>query len=83
MVLVAPPYHSDRLAADEVLDRAALAEDLATRGVASLMPERGDDPAKVLVAAIHPGDVVVGCSSGDFGGFHRKLVDALQAGGTT
>jgi UDP-N-acetylmuramate: L-alanyl-gamma-D-glutamyl-meso-diaminopimelate ligase len=83
MVLVAPPYHSDRLAADEVLDRAALAEDLATRGVASLMPERGDDPATVLVAAIHRGDVVVGCSSGDFGGFHRKLVDALQAGGMT
>jgi UDP-N-acetylmuramate: L-alanyl-gamma-D-glutamyl-meso-diaminopimelate ligase len=83
MVLVAPPYHSDRLAADEVLDRAALAEDLATRGVASLMPERGDDPATALLAAVHRGDVVVGCSSGDFGGFHRKLVDALRAGDTT
>jgi UDP-N-acetylmuramate: L-alanyl-gamma-D-glutamyl-meso-diaminopimelate ligase len=83
MVLVAPPYHSDRLAADEVLDRAALAEDLATRGVASLMPERGDDPATALLAAVHRGDVVVGCSSGDFGGFHRKLVDALRAGDAT
>jgi len=82
LVLVAPPYHSDRLAEDEVLDRAALAEALAALGVASLMPEQCDDSATVLLPRIHRGDVVVGCSSGDFGGFHRKLVDALQAGGT-
>jgi UDP-N-acetylmuramate: L-alanyl-gamma-D-glutamyl-meso-diaminopimelate ligase len=83
MVLVAPPYHADRLTADEVLDRAALAEALADCGVASLMPERGEDPVAVLLPAIHRGDVVVGCSSGDFGGFHRKLFDALQTGVTT
>jgi UDP-N-acetylmuramate-alanine ligase len=47
------------------------------------MPERGDDPATALLAAVHRGDVVVGCSSGDFGGFHRKLVDALRAGDAT
>ncbi len=82
LVLVAPPYHSDRLPADEVLDRAALAEALAARGVPSLMPERDDDPATALLPVIHRGDVVVGCSSGDFGGFHRKLVNALQTGGT-
>lgn len=83
LVLVAPPYHADRLTAEEVLDRAALAAALAESGVASLMPERGEDPAVVLLPAIHHGDVVVGCSSGDFGGFHRKLFDALQTGGTT
>jgi len=82
LVLVAPPYHSDRLTADEILDRAALADALAARGVASLMPERGEDPVTVLLSAIEREDVVVGCSSGDFGGFHRKLVDALQTGGT-
>ncbi len=82
LVLVASPYHRDRLTADEVLDRAALAEDLAARGVASLMPERGDDVVAMLLPAITSGDVVVGCSSGDFGGFPRKLVDALQTGGT-
>jgi UDP-N-acetylmuramate: L-alanyl-gamma-D-glutamyl-meso-diaminopimelate ligase len=82
LVLVASPYHRDRLSADEVLDRAALAEDLAARGVASLMPERGEDAVAMLLPAITSGDVVVGCSSGDFGGFPRKLVDALQTGGT-
>jgi UDP-N-acetylmuramate: L-alanyl-gamma-D-glutamyl-meso-diaminopimelate ligase len=83
LVLVAPPYHADRLQPDEVLDRAALAEDLAARGVASLMPARGDDPVVALLSAVTRGDVVVGCSSGDFGGLHRRLVDALQTGGRT
>ena len=80
LALVASPYHSDRLTAEEILDRAALAEALATRGVASLMPASEDDPVESLLPSLHHGDVVVGCSSGDFGGFHRKLVDALQTG---
>jgi len=79
LVLVAPPYHSARLKADEVLDRKALADALAARGVASLMPEPGEDPVATLLPAITGGDVVVVCSSGDFGGFPRKLADALQS----
>ncbi|MDX2435840.1 MAG: Mur ligase domain-containing protein [Acidobacteriota bacterium] len=81
LALVASPYHSDRLTAEEILDRTALAEALAARGVASLMPDSEDDPVESLLPSLHHGDVVVGCSSGDFGGFHHKLVEALQTGG--
>ncbi len=81
LALVASPYHSDRLTAEEILDRTALAEALAARGVASLMPASEDDPVESLLPSLHHGDVVVGCSSGDFGGFHHKLVEALQTGG--
>ncbi len=82
LALVASPYHRDRLTAEEILDRTALAEALAARGVASLMPASEDDPVESLLPSLHRGDVVVGCSSGDFGGFHRKLVQALQTGGS-
>jgi UDP-N-acetylmuramate: L-alanyl-gamma-D-glutamyl-meso-diaminopimelate ligase len=82
LVMVAPPFHAGRLAADQVLDRGALAATLAARGVGSVMPELGDDPHHRLLPNLRVGDVVVGCSSGDFGGFHRKLVEALRRGGT-
>jgi UDP-N-acetylmuramate: L-alanyl-gamma-D-glutamyl-meso-diaminopimelate ligase len=78
LVLVAPPYHRGRFREDEVLDRGALAEALAARGVRSVMPEPGDDPVAELLPAISRGDVVLGCSSGDFGGFSRRLAAALE-----
>ena len=78
LVLVAPPYHQGDLAEDEVLDRGALAEALAAQGVKSVMPEPGDDPVAELLPVISRGDVVVGCSSGDFGGFPRRLAAALE-----
>ena len=83
VVLVAPPYHARRLAPDEVLDRRALAAALAARGIAALMPEADDDPVLCLLPALRAGDVVLGCSSGDFGAFQRRLVEALAEGGAT
>jgi UDP-N-acetylmuramate: L-alanyl-gamma-D-glutamyl-meso-diaminopimelate ligase len=80
LALVAEPYHKDRLTEEEVLDRDALAGALAERGVVTLMPANGDDPVARLLPSLHRGDVVVGCSSGDFGGFHRRLVEALKTG---
>jgi UDP-N-acetylmuramate: L-alanyl-gamma-D-glutamyl-meso-diaminopimelate ligase len=83
LALVAPPFHRDRLPADEVLDRHELARRLAANDVESLMPERGTDLVEALLPAVRAGDVVVGCSSGDLGGFHRRLVEALREGSTT
>ncbi len=80
VVLVAPPYHRDRLEPGEVLDRRALAEDLSGHGVTTVMPGPGEDAAKKLVDVLVAGDVVVGCSSGSFNGFHRNLIEALKAG---
>jgi UDP-N-acetylmuramate: L-alanyl-gamma-D-glutamyl-meso-diaminopimelate ligase len=80
LVLVTAPYHADRLAADEVLDRGELAHELEARGVAALMPNPGDDPVGALLPHLRSGDVVIGCSSGSFDDFHRRLLDALAAG---
>ena len=78
VVLVAPVYHFDRLPAADRLDRAALASELARHGVEVLTPERDQDLPAALLPHLRPGDVVVGCSSGDFGGFHRRLLAALS-----
>jgi UDP-N-acetylmuramate: L-alanyl-gamma-D-glutamyl-meso-diaminopimelate ligase len=80
LALVAAPYHRERLDPVDQLDRERLAADLAAAGVVSLMPDAGDDPVERLVPLLLPGDVVLGCSSGDFGAFHRRLLEAL--GGT-
>jgi UDP-N-acetylmuramate: L-alanyl-gamma-D-glutamyl-meso-diaminopimelate ligase len=79
LVLVAAPFHSDRLAEDEILDREGLARDLEARGVYSLMPSPGADAVEVLLPHLEPGDVVLGCSSGSFDGFHLRLLEALAA----
>jgi UDP-N-acetylmuramate: L-alanyl-gamma-D-glutamyl-meso-diaminopimelate ligase len=82
LVLVAAPFHADRLSSDEVLDRAGLADGLAERGVAALMPEPDDDPVEVLLPELRSGDVVIGCSSGSFDGFHRRLLAELSGSGS-
>jgi UDP-N-acetylmuramate: L-alanyl-gamma-D-glutamyl-meso-diaminopimelate ligase len=80
VVMVAPPFHRDRLDADDVLDRNALATALAERGVSSVMPADGETLVDRLRAILEPGDVVIGCSSGAFDGLHRKLVESLEGG---
>jgi UDP-N-acetylmuramate: L-alanyl-gamma-D-glutamyl-meso-diaminopimelate ligase len=79
LALVAAPFHSNRLAADEILDREGLARELEAEGVHSLMPESGADAVEVLLPHLEPGDVVLGCSSGSFDGFHTRLLEALEA----
>jgi UDP-N-acetylmuramate: L-alanyl-gamma-D-glutamyl-meso-diaminopimelate ligase len=80
LVLIAPPYHRDRLDSNQVIDRESLAHALGAVGVASVMPEEGEDAVARLLEALRPGDVVVGCSSGAFDGFHKNLIAALQTG---
>jgi UDP-N-acetylmuramate: L-alanyl-gamma-D-glutamyl-meso-diaminopimelate ligase len=80
LVMVASPYHRDRLDVSEVLDRTALAAALDSRGVASVMPGADEDPVQRLLEVIKAGDVVIGCSSGAFDAMHRKLIEALQRG---
>jgi UDP-N-acetylmuramate: L-alanyl-gamma-D-glutamyl-meso-diaminopimelate ligase len=83
VVMVASPYHRDRLDVSEVLDRTALAAALDSRGVASVMPGADEDPVERLLEVIKAGDVVIGCSSGAFDAMHRKLIEALQRGEET
>jgi len=79
LVLIAAPFHSGRLAEDEILDRETLARELEARDVESLMPGSDDDPVEVLMPHLQSGDVVLGCSSGDFGAFHQRLLEGLKA----
>jgi UDP-N-acetylmuramate: L-alanyl-gamma-D-glutamyl-meso-diaminopimelate ligase len=81
VALVVAPYHRARLEPNDVLDRTALAHGLRERNVVAIMPEVGEDPVQHLEKMIVPGDVVIGCSSGDFAGFHRRLIEALDSGG--
>jgi UDP-N-acetylmuramate: L-alanyl-gamma-D-glutamyl-meso-diaminopimelate ligase len=79
VALVASPFHRGRLAESELLDRQALAEVLARHGCQAIMPGPDDDPVSALMAVLEPGDVVLGCSSGDFGRLHQRLLEALAS----
>jgi UDP-N-acetylmuramate: L-alanyl-gamma-D-glutamyl-meso-diaminopimelate ligase len=72
--------HRDRLAADERLDRSALSADLRRGGALVITPADDEDPASALAGHLRPGDVVVGCSSGDFSGFHRRVIELWDGG---
>jgi UDP-N-acetylmuramate-alanine ligase len=63
---------------DERLDRRALADALERRGVRSVMPDSGEDPVARLLPELARGDVVLGCSSGSFDDFHRRLLYELR-----
>lgn len=80
LVLLAPLFHRYRLAREERLDRVRLARELGDLGCEVVLPAEGEDPAAALVPRLRPGDLVLGCSSGDFGGFHRRLLAVLGAG---
>ncbi len=79
LVLVASPFHADRLGTDEILDRDDLGKELEHRGVRAVMPDAGDDAVEVLLPHLRSGDVVLGCSSGSFDDFHGRLLEALSS----
>ncbi len=77
VVLVAPVHHRDRIPEEERLDRGRLGRELEAAGVVAVIPEDGEDPVAALQPVLQPGDVMIGCSSGDFGGFHRRLLERI------
>jgi len=77
VAMVTAPFHRGRLADDERIDRAALARSLGDSGVETVMPAHDEDPVDGVLTALRTGDVVLGCSSGDFGDFHRRLLARL------
>jgi UDP-N-acetylmuramate: L-alanyl-gamma-D-glutamyl-meso-diaminopimelate ligase len=78
LVLVAPVFHRDRLGEGAALDRTALAKALASRRVDSVMPGPDENPVMSLLPMIEAGDVVLGCSSGNFDAFHKNLLTELE-----
>ncbi len=79
IVVLAPVYHAGRLPEDERLDRHAVIAALAARGVEGWAPDAGTGLVELVAPMLEEGDVVLACSSGDLGGFHRRLVAHLGA----
>ena len=78
LVLVAAPFHRDRLDPAEVLDRQAVGDGLRAAGVAAVMPGEHENAVEALLPLLAPGDLVLGCSSGSFDGFHRQLLARIS-----
>ncbi|HNX49552.1 MAG TPA: Mur ligase family protein [Thermoanaerobaculaceae bacterium] len=77
LALVAPVFHRHRLAAADVLDRDALVRALERQGRRAVAVPDDADLVAAVHAELHPGDVVICMSSGDFGGLPRKLLSSL------
>jgi len=65
--------------AEKLLDRVSLKKGLEEFGVPSLMPEPGEDPLTLLLPELKSGDLLLICSSGDFGNIHERALAALRA----
>jgi len=73
----APIFHRDRLAPEDRLDLAALAEDLSRTGTPCVLAEDLETLFARVLDEAKPGDVVLTMSSGSFGGLPRRLAAAV------
>ena len=81
-VALAAPYHAARLAGaggPGALDADALVARLHARGAPALTAPTPDALLAALLPELRKGDVVLAMSSGAFGGFPRKLLEALRS----
>ena len=78
-VLFAPIFHRDRLAPEERLDLAALADDLTRAGTPAEPCATIDEVERRALALSRPGDVIVAMSSGSFAGLPGRLARALES----
>lgn len=64
---------------DKTLKPSAVAAEVVQRGKASMAASTMPEIVELLLPLLRPGDVVIGFSSGDFGGFHATLLERLKA----
>ena len=76
-VFLAPIYHRGRLSPEEVLDREALAGELAQSGTRVTACASIDELCEEAVREAAPGDLLVTMSSGAFEGLPRRLLEGL------
>jgi len=76
-VVLAPLYAPEKIAADQRLDVERVAADLRREDVPARVIGSADDMAVHIAERSVPGDTVVIMSSGDFGGLHEKVLEAL------
>ena len=76
-VVLAAVFSSSRLAADQELSEEHVVEELRGARTDAWFLPAVDEIVSFLNKSVGPGDVVLGMSNGAFGGFHRKLLEAL------
>jgi UDP-N-acetylmuramate: L-alanyl-gamma-D-glutamyl-meso-diaminopimelate ligase len=76
-VVLAPLYAPEKVPPDERLDVDRLAADLRREDVPARVFAKVDDTAAHLRERGAPGDTIVIMSSGDYGGLHEKVLNAL------
>ncbi len=77
VAVIAEPYHRERIAPADRLDRELLASQLRDTGTTVVLPASGVDPWSELATVLQPGDLLLVCSSGDFGGLCRRAAGTL------
>ncbi len=78
VVVLAPVFHRQRLAPEQLLDRHALAAQLRRAGVQAVALEDGEDPLPVVLQLLAGGDVFMAMSSGNFGSLPRRVLARLS-----
>ena len=76
-VILSQPWKKDNLPEDERLSIPKLVADIKNAGTPVDLIPTVDEIVEFLTTQVRPGDVVVGLSGSDFGGMHRKLLQAL------
>jgi UDP-N-acetylmuramate: L-alanyl-gamma-D-glutamyl-meso-diaminopimelate ligase len=77
VVVLSEPWKRDDLPEAERISIPQMARDIAARGAEVVEIPAVDGIVEYLAARVASGDVVVGLSGSDFGGFHTKLLAAL------
>ena len=76
-VVLAPLYAPEKIPPQERLDVDRLAGDLRQEDIPTRVIAKTEDMAAHLAERAAPGDTIVIMSSGDFGGLHNLVLDAL------
>ncbi len=76
-VVLAPLFAPEKIAPAERLDVDRVAADLRREDVPARVIGNADDMAAHMAERAAPGDTIVIMSSGDFGGLHERVLDAL------
>jgi UDP-N-acetylmuramate: L-alanyl-gamma-D-glutamyl-meso-diaminopimelate ligase len=77
-VIVAEPFDTSRIAADERFSAAKLVQDMTARGVDAISLPNADAIAATVASRALPSDVVAILSNGGFDGLHGKLLGLLR-----
>ncbi|MGH9367785.1 MAG: UDP-N-acetylmuramate--L-alanine ligase [Thermoanaerobaculia bacterium] len=76
-LVLAPVFHSSRLAPEARIDREALVRRFENTGKPAFAPEKVEEIPGYLQREARPGDVLILMSSGAFGGLPEKLLELL------